>query len=84
MLQTKQVRNKRVTTRLIQNALTSINQDHRQITEVEAPVAMLRVYCSYLRGISNNEFTFCVEVAVSNIDGDALLTLSLQAINKQC
>jgi hypothetical protein len=53
-------------------------------SQVEAPVAMLRVYCSW-PGVSemmNLRFARR-EIAVGHVDGDALLALGLQAVHQQ-
>ena len=51
---------------------------------VEAPVAMLRVYCSW-PGVSAmmNLRLGRREVAIGDVDGDALLALGAQAVGEQ-
>ena len=51
---------------------------------VEAPVAMLRVYCSW-PGVSAmmNFRAGRLEIAVGDVDGDALLAFGAQAVGEQ-
>ena len=51
---------------------------------VDAPVAILRVYCSWPGGIGDDEFSpVRSEVAVSHVDGDALLAFRRKAVNQE-
>ena len=63
---------------LNQNALTCGDQDDREVCR-GAPVTMLRVYCS-CPGVSGDDVGAPVsgEVAVGDVDGDALLALGGQ------
>jgi hypothetical protein len=51
---------------------------------VEAPVTMLRVYCTWPGGVGDDELALGRgEVAVGHVDGDALLALGAQAVGEQ-
>ena len=67
-----------VAARLGEHALARIDQQRSARSAVEAPVAMLRVYCSW-PGVSATMNLRCRrrEVAVGDVDGDALLALGL-------
>jgi hypothetical protein len=57
-------------------------EDDRQFA-VDAPVAMLRVYCSWPGVSAMMNLRRRREVAVRDVDGDALLALGLQAVDEQ-
>ena len=68
---------------LRQHALARIDQDDGELA-VEAPVAMLRVYCSW-PGVSAtmNVRLRGGEEAVGDVDGDALLALGLEPVDQE-
>ena len=71
---------RRVCTRTPFSASTSTTA----ASAVEAPVAMLRVYCSWPgQSATMNLRLRRLEVAIRHVDGDALLALGLQAVDQQ-
>ena len=71
---------RRVCTRTPFSASTSTTA----ASAVEAPVAMLRVYCSWPgQSATMNLRRRRLEIAIRDVDGDALLALGLQAVDEQ-
>ena len=72
-----------VPARLRKHALARVDEDDGE-SAPDAPVAMLRVYCSW-PGVSATMKDRRVrrEIAVGDIDGDALFALGRQAVDQQ-
>src|SRR5471030_2823057 len=84
VLDAEQRGNEAVATGLGLHAVTGIDQDDRQVTGGRTGGHVAGVLLM-ARGIGDDEFALGGgEVAVSDIDGDSLLTLSLQAVDQQC
>ena len=79
----QQRRDKAMTASLIEHAFARIHQQNRQIAGGSAGGHIAGVLL-VPRGVGDNKFAFLGrEIAIGDIDGDALLAFSLQAIHQQ-
>src|SRR4051812_44948320 len=83
MLDTKQANNVRVALRLKLNTSASVDQQDGEIRVRRSSRHIARVLLM-ARSISKNEFSLNgTEIPIRNIDGDALLPFSAQAIGEK-
>ncbi len=83
MLDTQQRRDEAVATGLCHHAVTGIDHNNGEVT-VGGTRGHVASVLLMPRGVGDDEFAFVGgEVAIGNIDGDALLAFTLQTINQQ-
>ena len=80
----EQRRNIAVAHSLLEYTMACVYKDNAQISSTGSGDHVARVL-NVSRGVSNDKLTFrCCEIAVSHVDGDALLALCTQSVSEQC